>query len=68
MVAGGVAAVVSFQSLEDRLVKRSFALRPWAPLSKKPLSPTDEERALNARARSAKLRAARWLPDPGETE
>jgi 16S rRNA (cytosine1402-N4)-methyltransferase len=56
---GGVAAVLSFQSLEDRLVKRAFVLSPWAPLTKKPQVPTDEECNVNARARSAKLRAAR---------
>jgi 16S rRNA (cytosine1402-N4)-methyltransferase len=57
---GGVAAVISFHSLEDRLVKRVFAhTDAWAPLTKKPLVPTDEECARNARARSAKHRAAR---------
>ncbi|MCL2448010.1 MAG: 16S rRNA (cytosine(1402)-N(4))-methyltransferase, partial [Polyangiaceae bacterium] len=33
----------------------------WAPLSKKPLGPTDEETSRNPRARSAKLRVARWV-------
>lgn len=66
MAAGGMAAILSFHSLEDRLVKRAFALPPWIPLTKKPLSPTDEECESNHRARSAKLRAARWLPEPGE--
>ena len=65
---GGVAAVLSFQSLEDRLVKRAFVLPPWTPLTKKPLSPSDEECSVNARARSAKLRAARREADPGESE
>ena len=55
----GLATVLSFQSLEDRLVKRAFAVAPWAPLTKKPQVPTDEECSINARARSAKLRAAR---------
>jgi 16S rRNA (cytosine1402-N4)-methyltransferase len=55
----GVAAILSFQSLEDRLVKRAFILPPWAPLTKKPMTPTDEECGVNPRARSAKLRAAR---------
>ncbi|HXX67641.1 MAG TPA: 16S rRNA (cytosine(1402)-N(4))-methyltransferase RsmH [Polyangiaceae bacterium] len=58
---GGVAAVVSFHSLEDRLVKRAFMAPDWSPLSKKPMVPTDEECAQNARARSAKLRAARHV-------
>jgi 16S rRNA (cytosine1402-N4)-methyltransferase len=58
----GVAAIVSFHSLEDRLVKRAFAVPPWEPLTKKPMVPTDEECAQNARARSAKLRAARHVP------
>ena len=59
LAPGGVAAMVSFHSLEDRLVKRAFQRPGWAPLTKKPTMPTDEEYALNPRARSAKLRAAR---------
>lgn len=59
LAEGAVAAVVSFHSLEDRLVKRAFAGDAWAPLTKKPLLPSDDECAHNARARSAKLRAAR---------
>ncbi len=56
---GGVAAVISFHSLEDRLVKRAFADRGvWSTLSKKPIVAADEESATNPRARSAKLRAA----------
>jgi 16S rRNA (cytosine1402-N4)-methyltransferase len=65
---GGVAAILSFQSLEDRLVKRAFAVAPWTPLTKKPQAPTDEECSVNARARSAKLRVARRDADPGEIE
>ncbi len=71
---GGVAAILSFHSLEDRLVKRAFMIAPWSPLTKKPLAPTDEECARNPRARSAKLRAARLLgglgsdASPGEAE
>jgi len=56
---GGIAAIIAFHSLEDRLVKRAFAGGEWAPLTKKPLSASDEECAQNPRARSAKLRAAR---------
>ena len=63
---GGVAAIVSFHSLEDRLVKRAFLGPPWARLSKKPLTPTDEECAGNTRARSAKLRAARLEGHEGD--
>jgi 16S rRNA (cytosine1402-N4)-methyltransferase len=56
----GVAAIISFHSLEDRKVKRAFADQAtWAPLSKKPVDATPEEIAENPRARSAKLRAAR---------
>ncbi|WP_437869940.1 16S rRNA (cytosine(1402)-N(4))-methyltransferase RsmH [Sorangium sp. So ce363] len=57
---GGVLAVISFHSLEDRIVKR--ALREpevWEPLTKKPVTAGDDEVADNPRARSAKLRAAR---------
>ena len=68
---GGVVAVISFHSLEDRIVKH--ALREasvWEPLWKKPLVATDEEVAQNPRARSAKLRAARRvaLADEGGEE
>jgi 16S rRNA (cytosine1402-N4)-methyltransferase len=63
---GGVLAVISFHSLEDRLVKRAFQDRmTWAPLTKKPIIASDEEQAQNPRSRSAKLRAARRL-EPGE--
>lgn len=62
---GGVAAILSFHSLEDRLVKRAFAARAvWQPLTKKPLVAADEESAANPRSRSAKLRAARRVTEP----
>jgi 16S rRNA (cytosine1402-N4)-methyltransferase len=56
---GGVAAILSFHSLEDRLVKRAFAGGGWVPLTKKPQMASEEECARNTRARSAKLRTAR---------
>jgi 16S rRNA (cytosine1402-N4)-methyltransferase len=59
---GGVAAIISFHSLEDRLVKRAFQLDGWEPLTKKPVTATDEEQQQNPRSRSAKLRAARRVP------
>jgi 16S rRNA (cytosine1402-N4)-methyltransferase len=60
--AGARLAVISFHSLEDRIVKHAFralqqgeaALRV---LTKRPIAPGDEEVARNPRARSAKLRA-----------
>ncbi|MFC4427509.1 16S rRNA (cytosine(1402)-N(4))-methyltransferase RsmH [Deinococcus navajonensis] len=59
---GGRLAVISFHSLEDRIVKRfllgSETLRP---LTKRPIVATDEEQAANPRARSAKLRVAERL-------
>jgi 16S rRNA (cytosine1402-N4)-methyltransferase len=59
LAEGGVAAIISFHSLEDRLVKREFAERDiWQPLSKKPLMASPVEVSENPRARSAKLRAA----------
>lgn len=60
---GGVAAFISFHSLEDRLVKRAFLERAvWQRLSKKPILASEEEQAENPRSRSAKLRLARKLP------
>jgi 16S rRNA (cytosine1402-N4)-methyltransferase len=60
---GGVAAIISFHSLEDRLVKHAFRGEPrLQPLHKKPQLPSEDEQARNPRSRSAKLRAARRLP------
>jgi 16S rRNA (cytosine1402-N4)-methyltransferase len=59
VVPGGIVAILSFHSLEDRIVKRAFTDRDaWEPLWKKPREATDEETAENPRARTAKLRAA----------
>ena len=61
---GGVAAILSFHSLEDRLVKRAFhAKDTWSALTKKPLVATEEEGASNPRSRSAKLRSARRVSE-----
>ena len=62
----GRAGIISFHSLEDRLVKQAFHDRAvWQPLTKKPVTAGDEEIRNNPRARSAKLRAARRLADDG---
>jgi len=56
----GVMVVISYHSLEDRIVKRFFAQKDkWELLYKKPLLPARQEILTNRRARSAKLRAAR---------
>jgi len=62
----GVIAVISFHSLEDRIVKRALRDKTiWVPLTKKPVVPSDEEAHENPRARSAKLRAARRIGSTG---
>jgi 16S rRNA (cytosine1402-N4)-methyltransferase len=66
---GGVAAFISFHSLEDRLVKRALLQRDlWQRLSNKPLMATEQEQAQNPRSRSAKLRAARRVTDEVERD
>ncbi len=71
---GGRLVVMSYHSLEDRLVKQFIAtgkfsgtvekdfygneIKPFATLTRKPIEASEEEVVLNSRARSAKLRIA----------
>ena len=56
---GGRICIITFHSLEDRMVKRKFKDLPGLTiLTKKPVTPAEEEVKRNPRARSAKLRAA----------
>jgi 16S rRNA (cytosine1402-N4)-methyltransferase len=56
---GGILAIITFHSLEDRIVKHVFKenLHLGRLVNKKVIKPTDEEVRSNPRSRSAKLRA-----------
>ncbi|HEX7512354.1 MAG TPA: 16S rRNA (cytosine(1402)-N(4))-methyltransferase RsmH [Candidatus Methylomirabilis sp.] len=60
LAPGGRAAVISFHSLEDRIVKQTWrrleAEAGMRVLTKRPITPGEAEEAANPRSRSAKLR------------
>ena len=62
---GGIIQVISFHSLEDRIVKNIFRegkkLKKLEILTKKPITPGKEELEENPPSRSAKLRVARRI-------
>jgi 16S rRNA (cytosine1402-N4)-methyltransferase len=57
---GGIVAIISFHSLEDRLVKQAFReASQWQLLSPKPVTASPAEARFNPRSRTARLRAAK---------
>jgi 16S rRNA (cytosine1402-N4)-methyltransferase len=65
---GTRVGIISFHSLEDRIVKQSFKdweKRGWGQtINRKPITPSDEEIITNPRSRSAKFRAFVFLSPP----
>lgn len=67
IAVGGRLAVISFHSLEDRLVKAAFRDDPrYMPLTKKPIRPNESELLRNVRSRSARLRVAERVDASGD--
>ena len=62
LVIGGRVVILSYHSLEDRMVKHAFRSLKQSDelkvLTKKPIVPSEHEQTTNSRSRSAKLRAA----------
>jgi len=67
MKPGGRIVIISFMSLEDRKVKESFRELKLTGraviLTKKPVTPSEQEVRMNPPSRSAKLRAAEMIND-----
>lgn len=66
LAPGGNLAIISFHSLEDRIVKHRFRELVTSKIARlphrKPILASPEETAANPRARSAKLRTLHLLP------
>jgi len=62
---GARMGIITFHSLEDRIVKETFRLMAnmggWELVTRKPVKPSEDEVASNKRARSAKLRVIEKL-------
>lgn len=64
----GRLCIISFHSLEDRIVKHRFReSEKLRVITRKPITPSQEEMEQNVRSRSAKLRVAEKVADPSET-
>lgn len=59
--AGGMLVVLTFHSIEDRIVKRFLLSSDFTVLTKKPMLPSDKELFENSRARSVKMRVAQKI-------